>query len=301
MTPSIARSPAALVLLALTVGACGKNPGAYQTAAADAAKATDDVGATLASADALWEERIDPDKLREGLDLYAKVVAADPLNRKALERLTRGWYFLGDSHLTDKQEKIDTWATAITWGKQCLALNDDFRARVQTEKEKDAVTSLQLAEVPCLYWTASALGKWGKIQGVAKVLGQLPTVKAYITRAEELDPTFFHYGPARYWGAYFSASSFTWDEEKSTQYFEASIEGAPYYLPTRGLRAEQLAVKTKDFATFKADIDFILGFDVSENAELVPENTLEKTKAQALWDKRAELFDADVLAAAGAE
>ena len=184
---------------------------------------------------------------------------------------------LGDSHLTDKQEKIDTWATAIEQGKRCIAINEEFAQRVKNEKEKDAVSSLKKEDAPCLYWLASSLGKWGKIQGIAKVLGQLPTVKAYITKVQELDPEYFHYGPARYWGAYYSASSFTADDEKSAENFAASIDGAPYYLPTRGLRAGQLAVRTKDFEMFAEDIKFILAFDPTSNAELVPENTLEQS------------------------
>lgn len=289
-----------ILALCTAVAACGKSPASYEPAApAAAVKATADVSALLAEADALWEERIDEAKLRQALDAYAKVNAADPTNAHALLYLTRGWYFLGDSHLTDKQEKIDVWATAISYGKQCLALNAEFAQRVQNEKEKDAISSATKAEAPCIYWLASALGKWGKIQGVAKVLGQLPTVKAYISRVEALDPEYFHYGPARYWGAYYSASSFTKDEEKSEAYFQASIDGAPYYLPTRGLRAGQFAVMTKNYELFAEDIKYILEFDATSYEGLVPENTLEQRKAQALWDSRAELFDADVIAAAG--
>lgn len=295
-------TPATVAVVALLAGACSsKSTGTYETAAASADKMDVDVAAVAAEADAKWEQRLEEQSLRDALDLYAKVAAADPTNRHALLRLTRGWYFLGDGHLTEKDDKIAAWDTALTYGKQCLALNADFKTRVQTEKAADAIAAATVDDVPCTYWLASALGKWGKIQGVAKVLGQLPTVKAYITKVEELQPEFYHYGPARYWGAYYSASSFTWDEEKSTNYFEASVEGAPYYLPTRGLRAEQLAVKTENYPQFVEDIEFIRGFDVSSHPELVPENTLEQRKAEALWAKRAELFDAKVIEAHGAE
>ena len=267
---------------------------------AAAQKSTEDVSALVTAADALWLERVDEAKLREAIDAYAKVHAADPGNRHALLHLTRGWYFLGDSHLTDKQEKIDAWATAISYGKQCLALNSEFAQRVQNEKEKDAIEAATKDDAPCIYWLASALGKWGKIQGVAKVLGQLPTVKAYISTVEKLDPEYFHYGPARYWGAYYSASSFTSATMKSPKPTSPPASTAPpTTLPTRGLRAGQFAVLNKNYEMFKEDIQYILDFDATSYDSLVPENTLEQRKAKDLWDRRAELFDKDAIEAAG--
>src|SRR5690606_30759237 len=94
------------------------------------------------------------------------------------------------------------------------------------------------------------------------------------------------------WGAYYSASSFTWNEEKSRAYFQASIDGEPAYLPTRGLRAENLAVRLKDFELFATDIQYILAFDASSKPELQPENVLEQAKSKALWDQRRDLFEA---------
>ncbi len=288
-----------LLLLALLAGACGKSPAAYQAAPAPAAAAATEggeVGALLAQAEALFAQRVDPAKLKEAMAAYESALAADPMNRTALIHLTRGWYFHGDTQLTDKDQKIATWEKAITYGKRCLSLNPDFAQRVQNSAEKDAIAAATKADVPCIYWLASALGKWGRIQGIAKVLGQLPTVKAYISKAEELDPQYFHYGPARYWGAYYSSSSFTRDDEKSRAYFEASVDGAPYYLATRGLRAEQYAVMTKDFGLFAEDVAYILAFDATSFAELEPENTLEQAKTKALWERRSELFEADAIA-----
>lgn len=288
------------VLCALTAACSSKNPGAYQTAAATAQKSADEVAPLVEKADALWEGRVSADTLREAIAAYEAVVAIDPTHRHALTRLVRGWYFLGDVHLTEKDVKIETWGTAIQWGKKCLALNKEFADRVNSgQKEKDAVEAATKDDVACLYWTASAIGKWGKAQGIAKALGNLPTVKAYIGRAEQLDETFFYYGPARYWGAYYSVlPSFAGqDLGLSASYFEASLAGAPEYTPTRGLRAENLAVKTKDIDMFMSDLKAILDFDVTTAPEIAPENTLEKAKAKALMDKAAELFDKDAVEA----
>ncbi len=279
------------------VAACGKNPGSYTSAQVSAVD-REAFDLLVSDADDLWTERVQPGQLAKALELYQHAHDKDPSDRKVLIRLTRGWYFHGDSHTTDKATKIIRWEKAIGFGKKCIALNSDFADRIAAgEKAKDAVAAATADDVPCLYWTASAIGKWGKIQGIAKTLGNLPTVKAYVGRAEELNPAYFHYGPYRYWGVYYAViPSFAGqDLEKSASYFEQSIAGAPDYLATRALRAENLAVKTEDVSMFMGDLQFVLDFDVTTVAKLEPENTLEKFKAKILVGKRDELFDKKVL------
>lgn len=288
-----------LALVAL-LAACGKHPGTYETVTAGEASAADPI---LEEADALWAERVDADKLKAALDKYAEALAVDPASRHALQRLNRGWYFYGDAMTQDEDEQIARWGTAIEYGTTCLALNEDFAAAIAAgDKEKEAVAHATKADVPCLYWTASALGKWGKAQSLSKTLKHLPTVKAYISKVEELEPEFWHFGPARYWGAYYSAlPSFAGqDFDKSAEYFATSIEGAPYYLGTLVLRAEYLAVPTSDIETFDTDLAAVLAADPSEHPDIAPENTMEQAKARALIEERSELFPRKVLEAADA-
>jgi tetratricopeptide (TPR) repeat protein len=289
-----------IAIVLATLVACGKNPGAYETAAPAEAASDVDVAPLLEKADALWDKRVETASLEEAIAAYEEALAADPTNRHAVTRLVRAWYFYGDSHTTEKDAKIERWGKAIEYGKRCLALNEDFANRMNAgEKEKDAVSSTNRNDAPCMYWTASAIGKWGKIQGIAKALGNLPTVKAYISRVEQLDTQYFHYGPARYWATYYAVlPSFAGrDFDKSTSYFEASIAGAPGYLPTYGLRAANLAVGTGNLEMFHSDIQTILDFDVTSIPELEPENTLEVIKAKALLENRDELFDKKVIEA----
>lgn len=289
-----------LTILAIAaLSGCGKHPGAYQTA--DATKPADAVAEAVQAADALWDQRADEAKLQQALDAYAEVIARDPKNRHALERLTRGWYFWGDGFTTDKDVQIERWGKALEFGGQCLALNGKFATLVNGgTKEKDAIAQATIEDVPCTYWTATALGKWGKAQSIAKTLKFLPTVKAYISRVEELDPTYYHYGPARYWGAYYAAlPSFAGqDLGKSAEYFEAAIAGAPYYLPTRVLRAEMLAVATSDLAMFDEDVKRVLSAeaDAKPEANITPENLRDQVKAKALLAQRPELFDKKTIA-----
>jgi hypothetical protein len=87
------------------------------------------------------------------------------------------------------------------------------------------------------------------------------------------------------------------DFEKSTAYFEASLAGAPGYLPTYGLRAANLAVGTGNIEMFMNDLQFVLDYDVSSIPEIQAENTLEKAKAERFLAKRHELFDKKVIEA----
>lgn len=290
-----------MVTGSLFISGCGnKNPGGYTTAATGDSSGANPI---LQAADASWESRVDEAQLKAALDKYKEAHEADPSNRHALVQLTRGWYFWGDAFTDDKDVKIERWGTAIEYGKKCISLNAEVAGQINAgEKEGDAAAAhATLNDVPCLYWTSSALGKWGKAQGIAKTLRYLPTVKAYMSTAERLDPTYYHYGPARYWGAYYSAlPSFAGrDLEKSGEYFAASIEGAPDYFGTRVLRAEYLHVLTDDVKGFDADLAFVLDGDPEKLGAVSAENKKEQEKARKLIEKRNEFFSKKALEEAG--
>lgn len=288
------------LLSTLALAACGgKNPGAYQTLDKSTAKTNANA---REAADALWEQRGDLSSLKQAIAAYEKLAQANPKDRELHARATRGWYFLADAWVDDPDEQIETYLKAIEWGKRCMAINDDFAAQINDgTKEKDAVSALTKEDVPCTYWTASALGKWAKASGIAKSIKHLGTVKAYVGRVEELDPLYFHHAPARYWGAYYSViPGFAGrDLDKSAAYFEDTIKGSPGYLGSRVLRAENLAVGLQDVTLFDDDLKFVLDFDVTTVPELEPENTREQVKARKVLAQRSDLFDKKALDAAG--
>lgn len=291
------------LLLAIGLTACGgKHPGSYSSAGATEQGTSD--SAAIEAADALWAERADEARLQEAIKAYESVHAADPGNRHALVRLTRAWYLWGDAFTQDKEAKVERWGKSIEYGTKCISLNPDVGSQIaQGAKEKDAIQAAKKEDAGCIYWTATALGKWGKIQSLSKTLKHLPTVKAYVSKVEELDPSYFHYGPARYWAAYYAAlPSFAGqDLDKSAEYFDAAINAAPFYLATRVLRAEYWSVSTQNVAQFDEDIAFVLGADpdMKPEADVTAENVLEIEKAKALKAKRHELFDKKALEAAG--
>lgn len=288
------RNPLSTALLAgfLLTGCATKHAGTYEVMAATGSA---DMASELTShADTLWELRGDKAKLQEALGKYEEAYAANPMNRHVSERLVRGWYFLGDIYETDKDAKLAAWDTSITWGKRCLAINSEFTALLEKgdEKESDAARILGNDDVPCMYWTASALGKWAKLYGIAKALKHIGTVKAYISRVQELQPDFFYAAPDRYWGAYFSAlPSFAGqDLDKSKEHFDKSIAMSPDYLGTRVLLADYWAVKTQNRAVFEENLNYVVNADPDKLPEVAIENRAEQEKAKALLTQIDDLF-----------
>jgi tetratricopeptide (TPR) repeat protein len=288
------------LVAALSIAACGgKNPGSYETLG-KTAKSVDE--SARDAAEELWSQRGDLDKLKQAIAAYERLAEANPNDRFVLARVTRGWYFLADAWIDDADLQIETYLKAIEWGKRCMAINQDFAQQINAgTKEKDAASTLTKDDIECTYWTASSLGKWAKASGIAKSIKHLGTVKAYVGRVEELDPTYFHHAPARYWGAYYSViPSFAGrDLEKSRAYFEDTLKGSPGYLGSRVLRAENLAVGLQDVKMFDDDLKFVLAFDVKSVPALEPENTREQVKARKIQAERASLFDKKALCAAG--
>lgn len=284
-----------LLLLLLVAAGCAKQTGTYEIAAAPATTAAPDQRAALTTeADRLWALRADKEQLKAALVKYQEAYAMDPTDRHVAMHLVRGWYFLGDGHETDKDTKLAVWATAIDWGKKCLAINAEFRGLLEKgdEDEGTAARALTAQDVPCLYWTSSALGKWGKLSGLTTTLKHLPTVKAYMTRVGELDPTFYYNGPDRYWGAYYSAiPSFAGqDLNKSKEYFDKALAAHPAFLGTHVLLAEQWATKKQDKATFQKELQWVLDAPADAIPEVAPEMEAEKRKAQALIATQDEFF-----------
>ncbi len=284
------RQLSALFLVGLLT-ACGKkSTGTYDVPDAVA----ESEGPSAMDAESLWEQRHDVAKLEMALEKYEEAYNSNPRDRKIAAKLVRGYYFLGDAYKTETADKVAAWETAIEWGKKCLAINRDFTALLEkgNETEATAVRALGENDVPCMYWTASALGKWGKTQGLATLLKHKGTVYAYVTRVTELKPTFFYSAPDRYWGAYYSAlPGFAGqDLDKSLAHFDASIAASPEYLGTKVLKASYWAYKAQDKDTFASLLGEVLAFDIESEPKIRAENMAEQAKARELLAQMDDLF-----------
>lgn len=282
---------AATLFLAALAGCGAKHKGTYEVGAAPS---TASAPSALDEANALWEKRSDKAQLEAAIVQYEAAFAADPTNRVIGAQVVRGYYFLGDAHETDKDKKLAVWDKAITAGKRCIAINAEFTAMLEKGDEDEATAAkvLTAADVPCTYWTATSLGKWAKLSGLAKTLKNLGTVKAWVARVQELEPTYFHGAPDRYWGAYYAAiPSFAGqDLNRSKDHFDKSLALDPNYFSTKVLMAAEWAVKSQNKAEYERLLKEVIAADPNIDPSVIPENLAEQAKAKDLLAREAEFF-----------
>jgi tetratricopeptide (TPR) repeat protein len=254
-----------------------------------------EISALIAKGDEGWAKRTDPAAVRSAITEWEKAAAADPKNLEVLVKLTRGTYFLADAYLRGNQkEYLEAMDKAVKWGEKAMvAASPEFEAKMRDgAKIPEAVKLVPKAGVPAMYWYASALGKWAKMKGFAVLLGQKDNVKAAMDRCLELDPTFYHGGPHRYFGAFYAAApAFAGgDLEKSKVHFNKSLEIEPNFPGTKVLWAQELAVKEQDEETFEKLLNEVLAVPDDAIPEVMPEIISEKVKAKELLAEQSELF-----------
>lgn len=290
-----------LVAVSLALSACSGRKAVWEgdtsnPPAGDGTAAPANADAS-AAADAKWAERTDAANIRAAIAEWEKVAAADPGNAEVLVSLTRAHYFLADGYLRaekDEKEYLKVMDKGVKWGEKAMVVSSpEFqKAMADGKKFPEAVKLVGKEGVPAMYWYASSLGKWAKKKGFAVLLGQKDNVKATMDRCLELDPTFYHGGPHRYFGAYYAiAPAFAGgDLEKSKVHFKKSLEIAPDFVGTKVLWAGELAVKTQDEETFDALIAEIEAAKEDAIPEVMPELRVEKQKAAELKAQRSDLF-----------
>lgn len=292
-----------LLALALTVAAAGCAAGPRSVATEvkrgplDAA-ATDQHKQLVAEGDALWAERLDEAKLRGALAKWEEAVKVKSDDHETYAKLARGFYLLADGFLSfvpEKEEEfLATHEKGQAYAEQGLkALSPDFEKRLGNgTKIEDAVMVLGREAVPLMYWYDVNLGKWAKFKGIQTTLKYKERIFKVMTRVYELDVDYFHGAPDRYFGAYYAvAPAFAGgDLEKSRTYFEQAVKKAPNYLSTHVLVAEVYATKAQDRALFDRELKFVMDTPAETMPELLPEQTIEKRKAERLMKQADDLF-----------
>ncbi len=291
--------------LALSTGCGGGRTAAWEETTPakppTTAASADSVQQHANAADAAWLERDNEPKLREAIALWEKVVAAEPKNAAAWEKLARAMYFLADGHLrfhagaSAEQEMLAAFEKSVTSAERgLLALSEPFAAKMRDgAKIEEAAKTLDKSGVPLLYWRSSSLGKWATAKGFATLLSHKDEIKDIMQLCLEKDPEYFYRGPNRYFGVFYArAPSFAGgDLAKSREHFDASLKGHPNYFGTHTLMAEDLAVKAQDRKMFDEHVEFVLTGDPNVIPEIAPENRVEQRKAGLLKKRASELFE----------
>lgn len=248
-----------------------------------------------AEAESQWQARASRAALEKAIALWEQHLAAKPGDGPAWAKLSRAYYFLSDGHLRSDPKSdayLNTFEKGTGAGERALAeISPEFKALVlKGEKVEDAIKVVGKDGLEAMYWYAVNLSKWSRAKGLAALLGNKERVKGVVTRALELDETFFYGAPHRYFGAYWALVPVGRDMDKSKQHFDKSLAIEPNYAGTKVLMAESYAVKKQDKALFLKLLDEVLAMPDDAIADLVAETQVEKAKAKDLKAQVDDLF-----------
>lgn len=281
-----------LMLIVVLTG-CASRKSGWESETASVQMSENELAVLKKEAMDLWAKRADTAALKESLAKFEKLHQAEPQNLESLIFLTRGYYFLADSHLQNMDEKKPVYEKAAAYGEKAMATNPDFRAKITSGKSvEESLDTLTQKEVPAIYWSAASLGKWAKASGIAAALKYKTRIKAMIERVQQLSPDYFFSAVHRYWGGFYAvAPSFAGgDLNKSKQNFDRSISEAPAYIGTQVLMAEVYWTKVGDQKAFEKMLNEVLNSHFDNHPEIGPENQWEKKKAAKLLKNKEELF-----------
>jgi hypothetical protein len=240
-----------------------------------------------------WKMRHHKEELEKSLAAWEMLNQAEPANYEYLTYLTRGYYFLADAHYDKMKTKKKYWEVGTSWGEKALATNNKFKKLIaQGTAPEDAVHTLTKKEIEALYWSAANLGKWAKNSGIATTLKYKSRIRNFIKRVEQLDEKYFYGAAHRYWGAYYAvAPAFAGgDMKKSLKSFKKALRISPKYLGTYVLYAQMYDTKKGDKAGFKKRLNKVINTSDDIDKSILPENIVEKRKAEKLLANMDELF-----------
>jgi len=293
----------ALVCMAALVASCGSTrETAWDTTSQnpykldDAAQAR--VAELMATAEAAWGNRGDQAQAKAAIDAWTMAAEIDPKNAEALTELTHAIYFYSDCHLRFDEENPEAYKNSheegIRAGERALsALSPAFAEKMASgERVDEALTVLNAAAVPALYWRASNLGRWAILESFATLLSYKDEIREVMDFCLANNPLYFYQGPDRYFGVFYAkAPGFAGgDMKKSAAHFNIAIDAHPNYYSTRILMAEEWAVKEDNRALFEELVNYVLNGDPNVIPELVPEQTCEQRKAAKLMAEIDDTF-----------
>jgi tetratricopeptide (TPR) repeat protein len=263
--------------------------------AAAPAPATAGAESPAAAAEAAWAKRGERAELERAIAQWEAAVAQKPDDVAVLGKLSRAYYLLADGFLRKPEDKAAYLANmekGTAYGERGVgAASAQFRAKVKDgDKVEDAIKVVGKEALEPMYWYVVNLGKWARAKGLAALLGNKDRAKGVMTRALELDETFFHGAPHRYFGVYWSLLPVGRDLDKSRAHFEKSLAIAPNYAGTKVLMAESYAVKKQDRALFDKLLAEVQAMPDDAIPGLEAETRIEKVKAAELKAKADDLF-----------
>lgn len=289
------------IIVALTLAGCAaKHQAAWEVkSGAQAGANVGDAAALVQEGEAHWENRADRAELEKAIDAWERATAANPNDCETLSKLTRAYYLLADGHVQfdgegGKAKLLQAHEKGMAAGERALvACSPGFKQKVESgAKMEDALSEVDKAGVPALYWYTSNLGKWANAQGLATTLKYKNKIKKQIEHILSVDEHYFYSAPHRYLGVIYAKAPAIagGDMSKAADHFEKSIGHSPNYLATTVLWAEFYATKAEMKDKFKEKLEWVLKQPDDVIPELKAETQVEKRKAKRLLEQIEEKF-----------
>jgi len=236
----------------------------------------------------LWADRGNPVSLEKAIAVYEKAYQTVPSYQLA-ERLSYAYYFLADA-FKEGDAKADNYYKGHEWGLISLKYNGEFKklSEVDDKSMGDAVSVLGKEYAGGIFWTATCIGKWGKMKGIFKTIKSSKQARKMVEHLYTLDKTYYYGGPARWLGAYFALAPgmFGGDMKKSKEMYDEALSMAPNYFATSVLMAENYASKIKDRQMYDQLLDKVLSSPAGIIPEIISEQTVEQKKAKKLKEEK---------------
>jgi tetratricopeptide (TPR) repeat protein len=247
----------------------------------------------LLDAEAAWAQRGEKAQLDVALSKWEEYITLDPNNREVYVMLARGYYLLGNGHMTDEAEMLAAFDKGAAFGERGLSTNDGFFACVEGgAKDYKCLEHLTIEDAPTAYWTYATVGKWSATKGFTSIVKNKSKLKALADWVQATDPNFYYGAGDRILATYYAKApaAFGGDLDLAKTHFEQSLAIEPNYLGTKVLMAQYYATKMQDKDLFRQLCEEVIAADPASLPDLIPEQKLEQGNAQRLLDEIDDLF-----------
>jgi hypothetical protein len=197
---------------------------------------------------------------------------------------------------TDPKNAAALYAKAKHYGFRALSKKRDFQQVVAGSVDEFVAFLKQYnkQDVPSLFWTASAWGKWISLNlDSVEALADMPMLEATMQRTLELDDSFYYGSPHLLLAVYFAGRPdiIGGNRDTAKEHFDKAFSlGADKLLSAKVLFARYYAVRLRDRVLFAKTLQAVIDTPVDAVPELTLANTLAKKKAREMLEKVDDYF-----------
>lgn len=241
-------------------------------------------------ADSLWSLRADPEAAKQSLRAYRAAVKRQRKAPDLLARISHACYFVATYQTASAERRDALFREGQDFAMEGMRLDPGFAGVFhETGDETEAARSLDPAYVELLYWYVVNLARELNQESAIIRRGNKARVESLNNRLLAIDAEFYYAGPHRIAGAIPTRLP-EGNLADAKPHFETAIEMAPEYLGNRVVYADLYAVRAKDKALFRSQLEAVLAAPVDPASAIAPENHYARAQAKALLAKTGALF-----------